>query len=79
MFNLKKEKLFTIGPVQMYPCTIKIRAKQLPYFRTYDFSNKIKKCDTLLKELIGTNNSSKIMYLTCSGTGAMSAVISNFR
>jgi aspartate aminotransferase-like enzyme len=61
----------------MYKSTLRVRSKQLPYFRTNDFSNKIKKCDHLLKEFIGTKSSSKIMYLTCSGTGAMSATVSN--
>ena len=36
-----KIKLFTIGPVQMYESTLKIRSTQLPYFRTTDFSNTI--------------------------------------
>jgi aspartate aminotransferase-like enzyme len=78
IFKKTTSKLFTIGPVQMYKSTLRVRSKQLPYFRTNDFSNKIKKCDNLLKEFIGTKSSSKIMYLTCSGTGAMSATISNF-
>ena len=73
-----KIKLFTIGPVQMYGSTLKIRSTQLPYFRTTDFSNTIKNCDDLLKDLIGANKNSKVMYLTSSGTGAMSATVSNF-
>ena len=71
-------KLFTIGPVQMYESTLKIRSNQLPYFRSTNFSNIIKNCDNLLKDLIGTSMNSKIMYLTSSGTGAMSATLSNF-
>lgn len=73
-----KIKLFTIGPVEMYESTLKIRSTQLPYFRTSDFSNTIKNCDDLLKDLIGVNKNSKVMYLTSSGTGAMSATVSNF-
>jgi len=72
------QKLFTIGPVQMYNSTLRIKSNQLPYFRTTNFSNVIKNCDGLLKDLIGTSKSSKIMYLTSSGTGAMSATLSNF-
>ena len=72
------QKLFTIGPVQMYDSTLEIRSTQLPYFRTDSFSNTIKKCDDLLKDLIGENKNSKIIYLTSSGTGAMSATVSNF-
>lgn len=78
IFKKPSARLFTIGPVQMFESTLKIKSKQLPYFRTTDFSNILENCDILLKELIGTGTSSKIMYLTCSGTGAMSATISNF-
>ena len=78
LFKINKTKLFTIGPVQMFNSTLKIRSAQIPYFRTNDFSNTINKCDDLLKEFIGTNKNSKIMYLTSSGTGAMSATVSNF-
>jgi aspartate aminotransferase-like enzyme len=78
LFKSTKIKLFTIGPVQMFESTLKIRSTQLPYFRTTDFSNTIKNCDDLLKDLIGTNKNSKVMYLTSSGTGAMSATVSNF-
>lgn len=78
LFKINKTKLFTIGPVQMYESTLRVRSRQLPYFRTTDFSNTIKNCDDLLKDLIGANKNSKVMYLTSSGTGAMSATVSNF-
>lgn len=32
-------KLFTVGPVEMYESTLKIRSQQLPYFRTKEFSD----------------------------------------
>lgn len=30
-------KLFTVGPVEMYPQTLDISGTQLPYFRTQEF------------------------------------------
>lgn len=31
-------KLFTVGPVEMYPETLEQSGRQLPYFRTAEFS-----------------------------------------
>ena len=36
-------KLFTIGPVEMYPSTQIVRAKGFPHFRTDEYSNVVKK------------------------------------
>jgi aspartate aminotransferase-like enzyme len=71
-------RLFTIGPVQLFKSTLEIRNSQIPYFRSSSFSEKLENCDLILKYLIDTSINSKIMYLTCSGTGAMSATVANF-
>ncbi|PWM77770.1 MAG: aspartate aminotransferase [Phascolarctobacterium sp.] len=70
-------KLFTIGPTQMYETTIKVRSKQIPYFRTKDFSEMVLKTNSMLKRYINTSNNSEIIWLTASGTGGMEATIIN--
>lgn len=70
-------KLFTIGPVEMYPRTLEVRSKQIPYFRTDSFSKLNLETDEMLKNLMGTSQSSEVIYLTASGTGAMEATVIN--
>jgi aspartate aminotransferase-like enzyme len=70
-------KLFTVGPVQMYPETLKVSGEQIPYFRTDEFSEIMLESDRILKEIMGTSNSSKCIYLTASGSGAMEATVLN--
>lgn len=70
-------KLFTVGPVEMYEETLAIRGKQVPYFRTIEFSNMMLETDELLKKMISAQQGAKTIYLTASGTGAMEATIMN--
>lgn len=70
-------KLFTVGPVQMYPNTLAVGKEQIPYFRTKEFSDMMLESDSILKELIGTSQNSKCIYLTASGSGAMEATVLN--
>ena len=35
-------KLFTVGPVEMYPETLQVSGTQLPYFRNDEFSSIMK-------------------------------------
>lgn len=70
-------ELFTIGPVEMYESTLNIRSRQIPYFRTTDFSKLNLETDEMLKRTIGTSNESKVIYLTASGTAAMEATVMN--
>ena len=70
-------KLFTLGPVQMYPYTLEESAKQIPYFRTPEFSEILLECEELLKELSFAEKSARTVFLTTSGTGAMEASIIN--
>lgn len=70
-------KLFTVGPVEMYEETLAVRGKQVPYFRTLEFSNMMLEADELLKEMISAQQGAKTIYLTASGTGAMEATIMN--
>lgn len=70
-------KLFTVGPVEMYPETLKIASKQLPYFRTQEFSNMMLENEVLFQESIHAPSKAKTIFLTASGTAAMEAVIMN--
>lgn len=70
-------KLFTVGPVQMYESTLNIRNKQVPYFRTEEFSEMMLTADKKLKELLNVGKNSETIYLTASGTGAMEAAVMN--
>lgn len=72
-------RLFTIGPVEMFDVVKKVRAASdsVPYFRTEEFSRLMLDTDTLLKKFAGTDESSKTVYLTASGSGAMEAAVMN--
>ncbi len=70
-------KLFTIGPVQMYERTLAEKAKQVPYFRNDQFSQLMLDTDGLLKQVLGTSDSTSCIYLTASGTAAMEAAVMN--
>ena len=71
------KKLFTIGPVQMYPSTATVRAKGFPHFRTDEFSKVMLDNTAKLKNLLGLNDRGSLIYLACSGTGAMEATVEN--
>lgn len=70
-------KLFTLGPVEMFPFTKKIDEEKIPYFRTNEFSKIMMDSEKLLKECLYTNDDSKVIFLTASGTGAMEATVFN--
>lgn len=70
-------KLFTVGPVEMFPETLKESALQLPYFRTEEFSEIVLQTEQMLLNLALAPNDSKALFLTASGTGAMEATVIN--
>ena len=70
-------KLFTVGPVEMYPSIIGSSSYQIPYFRTDDFSSLMFENERLFKHLTKATDNSRVVFLTCSGTGAMEAAIDN--
>ena len=70
-------KLFTVGPTEMYDEIKFVGGKQVPYFRTKEFSDVMLSIDCLLKKYLHTSRESKIIYLTASGTGAMEATVMN--
>lgn len=70
-------KAFTVGPVAEFPCTHMIHQRDLPYFRSAEFSCLVNKCIDMLSAIIGHKNSNSVFYMTCSGSGAMEAVVDN--
>jgi len=70
-------KIFTVGPVSMYPQTYEITGKQTPYFRTQEFSEIMFETDKSLLNLLNAPEGSKNVFLTLSGTGAMEATLIN--
>ena len=71
------EKLFTLGPVEMYDEIKEIGGQQIPYFRTDEFSQVVKDTAAMLKKLAGADEKADVIFLTCSGTGGMEATIMN--
>lgn len=70
-------KLFTVGPVEMFPETLKVTAEQLPYFRTPEFSGIMLENEEMFKASIHAQGDAKTVFLTASGTAAMEAAVMN--
>ena len=73
----KYMKNFTIGPVAMDEEILAVGARQLPYFRTKEFSRVMLENEEMLLKTIGAGERSRAVFLTCSGTGAMEAAVVN--
>lgn len=70
-------KLFTIGPVEMYPSTRVVRDKGFVHFRTNEYSEIVKDCLKRLSLLLGNTVDNSLIYLAASGTAAMEATVEN--
>lgn len=70
-------KLFTVGPVEMFPTTLEIAGKQLPYFRTPEFSKVMLENKEMFLESIYASEETEVIFLTASGTAAMEAAVVN--
>ncbi|MDR1953247.1 MAG: aminotransferase class V-fold PLP-dependent enzyme [Clostridiales Family XIII bacterium] len=70
-------KLFTLGPVEMYPDTLKLAGRPLPYFRTDAFSEVVLESSDLLRRFATAPAGSEVLLLTASGTAAMEAAVVN--
>lgn len=68
---------FTVGPVMSNKEVREIGSKQVPYFRTSEFSDLMLENEKLMKELIKTNNDSRVVFITGSGTASMEATVMN--
>lgn len=68
---------FTVGPVQSSDTVRKVASKQVPYFRTKEFSEIMFENENYIKELSGASDDSKVVFITGSGTASMEAAVIN--
>ena len=68
---------FAVGPVMMDKQTLAVSSRQIPYFRTTEFSEAVKSCEANMKNLFGAENSARIIFMTGSGTASMEAAVIN--
>jgi len=68
---------FTVGPVQSSAVVRAIGAEQVPYFRTAEFSELMLENENLVKKFAHASDDSRVVFLTCSGSGGMEAAIMN--
>lgn len=69
---------FTVGPVLLSDSVREIGAEQVPYFRTPEFSELMLENERLVKKFAHTTDDSRVVFMTCSGSGGMEAAIMNF-
>lgn len=68
---------FTVGPVQSSETVRAIGAEQVPYFRTAEFSDTMLENEKLIKKFSNASEDSKVVFMTCSGSGGMETAIMN--
>lgn len=68
---------FTVGPVQSSDVVRAIGAEQVPYFRTAEFSELMLENERLIKKFAHTTEDSRVVFMTCSGSGGMETAIMN--
>ena len=68
---------FTVGPVQSSDAVRAIGAEQVPYFRTQEFSEVMLENEQLIKKFAHTTDDSRVVFMTCSGSGGMECAIMN--
>lgn len=68
---------FTVGPVQSSELVREIGAKNVPYFRTSEFSSIMLENERLIKKFAKTDDESRVVFITGSGTASMEAVVMN--
>ena len=73
----KKMINFTVGPVQMSQKIREIGQREIPYFRTEEFSKTMKENEKMICELAEADSNSKAVFLTGSGTLGMETTILN--
>lgn len=68
---------FTVGPVQSSDAVRAIGAEQVPYFRTVEFSEIMLENERIIKKFANATVDSKVVFMTCSGSGGMETSIIN--
>lgn len=66
---------FTVGPVQSSSEVLSIGAEQTPYFRTSEFSEIMLNNEEIMLSFTQAPPSSRVVFLTGSGTASMESVI----
>ncbi|HEM6332911.1 TPA: alanine--glyoxylate aminotransferase family protein [Streptococcus suis] len=68
---------FTVGPVMSSDSVREIGKKQVPYFRTPEFSEVMLENENLMKKFTNAPEGSRVVFITGSGTASMEAVVMN--
>lgn len=68
---------FTVGPVMSSDAVLAIGAKQVPYFRTPEFSTIMFENEQLIKKFSKADKDNRVIFITGSGTASMEAVVMN--
>ena len=68
---------FTVGPVMSSEEVRIIGAEQIPYFRTDEFSVVMLENERYMLEYTKAPKGSRAVFMTCSSTGSMEAVVMN--
>lgn len=68
---------FTVGPVQSGENVREIGSRQIPYFRTPEFSEIMFENERLMKKFAGAEENARVVFITGSGTASMEAVVMN--
>ena len=68
---------FTVGPVQSSDAVRAIGGEDVPYFRTAEFSSIMLENERLIKKFAHTSEDSRVVFMTCSGSGGMETAIMN--
>lgn len=61
----------------MYERTLEVAGRQVPYFRTPEFSQVVLESEQLLKRFAGADADARVLLLTASGTAGMESVVMN--
>lgn len=68
---------FTVGPVQSSEVVKEIGGRDVPYFRTAEFSKVMFENEKLIKKFVNAEESTKVLFITGSGTASMEAAVMN--
>lgn len=68
---------FTVGPVMSSDMVRAIGSEQVPYFRTAEFSATMLENEKYMLEYAKAPAGSRAVFMTCSSTGSMEAVVMN--
>ncbi len=68
---------FTVGPVQSSEEVRNIGARNVPYFRTPEFSEVMLENEAMMKRFTKAPEDSRVVFITGSGTASMEAAVMN--